>query len=283
MKYGVGLPLSGIDGNVERLVEFAYIAEQEGWEGLFLEDYIMYWGQENTPTYDPWLTLTAIALRTQKMRLGITVTPLSRRRPWKLAKECVTLDHLSGGRVILGFGLGDEGDKSFSGFGEVVDAKQRAEMLDEGLDILNGLMSGRSLNYQGKHYQVNNITLSPKPIQTPRIPIWLGGFWPRKAPALRAARWDGFCPARLPDENGNGYIKPSDIRDIKAFISEHRTSSAPFDLVVGGNSPGNDPAKARAHVEEFIEAGATWWVEFVLPGPGETEEALIRIKQGPPS
>ena len=282
MKYGLVLPLSGIDGNIEKLVEFAYIAEQEGWEGLFLEDYIMYWGQMNTPTYDPWLTLTAIALRTQKMRLGITVTPMSRRRPWKLVKECVTLDHLSNGRVILGFGLGDEQDKSFSGFGEVIDARQRAEMLDEGLDILNGLMSGQSINYQGKHYQVNNISLFPKPVQEPRIPIWIGGFWPRKAPALRAARWDGFCPARLHDENGNGYIKPSDIRDIKAFIAEHRTSSAPFDLVVGGNSPGDDHAKAHAHVEAFIEAGATWWIEFVLPGVGEADEALARIKQGPP-
>jgi len=282
MKYGLVLPLSGIDGNVEKLVEFAYIAEQEGWEGLFLEDYIMYWGQANTPTYDPWLTLTAIALRTQKMRLGITVTPLSRRRPWILVKEAVTLDHLSNGRVILGFGLGDEQDKSFSGFGEVTNVKQRAEMLDEGLDILNGLMSGQHVNYQGKHYQVNDISFSPKPVQYPRIPIWIGGFWPRKAPALRAARWDGFCPARLHDENGNGYIKPSDIRDIKALIAPHRTTSAPFDLVVGGNSPGDDPAKACAYVEEFIEAGATWWIEFVLPGPGETNEALTRIKQGPP-
>ena len=283
MKYGLVLPLSGIDGNVEKLVEFAYIAEQEGWEGLFLEDYIMYWGQANAPTYDPWLTLTAIALRTRQMRLGITVTPLSRRRPWKLVKECVTLDHLSNGRVILGFGLGDEQDKSFGGFGEVTDAKQRAEMLDEGLDILDALMNEQAVNYQGKHYQVNGITLLPKPVQEPRIPIWIGGFWPRKAPALRAARWDGFCPARLQDENGNGYIKPSDIRDIKAFIAPYRTSSTSFDLVVGGNSPGDDPAKARAHVEEFIEAGATWWVEFVLPGVGEADEALTRIKQGPPS
>jgi alkanesulfonate monooxygenase SsuD/methylene tetrahydromethanopterin reductase-like flavin-dependent oxidoreductase (luciferase family) len=282
MHYGLTLPLSGIDGDVGRLIEFAHIAEEEGWEGVFLEDYIVYWGSRNSPTYDPWLTLAAIALRTQQVRIGITVTPLSRRRSWKLARESITLDHLSHGRLILGFGLGDEQDSSFTCFGEVTDVHRRAELLDEGLEILAGLMSGQPFHYQGKHSHVNEITFAPRPIQTPRIPIWIGGFWPRKAPARRAARWDGFCPARLPDEHGSGDIKPSDIRDIKAYIARYRSSSAPFDLVVGGHTPGDDPAKARAHVEQFIEAGATWWSEFVLPGPGEADRALTRIKQGAP-
>ncbi len=288
MKYGLVLPLSGINGDIQRLIEFARIAEEQGWEGVFLEDYITYWGSKDTPTYDPWLTLAAIASRTQKMRIGITVTPLSRRRPWKLARECVTLDHISNGRLILGFGLGDEHDTSFTSFGEVIDPKQRAGMLDEGLDILAGLMGGQPFSYQGNHYRVDEVTFLPGPVQTPRIPIWIGGFWPHKAPAQRAARWDGFCPAKVPDANGNGYITPTDIRDIKAFMAERRSPVAPiapiapFDLVVGGNSTGDDQAKARAHVETFIEAGATWWIEFVLPGPGEADEALTRIKQGPP-
>lgn len=282
MKYGLVLPLSGINGDVQRLIEFAHIAEEQGWEGVFLEDYITYWGSHDTPTYDPWLTLAAIALRTQKMRIGITVTPLSRRRPWKLARECVTLDHISNGRLILGFGLGDEHDTSFTSFGEVIDPKQRAGMLDEGLDILAGLMGGQPFSYQGNHYRVDEVTFLPGPVQAPRIPIWIGGFWPHKAPAKRAARWDGFCPAKVPDANGNGYITPTDIRDIKAFMAERRSPVAPFDLVVGGHSTADDPAKARAHVETFVEAGATWWIEFVLPGPGESDEALTRIKQGPP-
>jgi len=150
------------------------------------------------------------------------------------------------------------------------------------LAVLAGLMSGEPFSYQGKHHHIEEITFAPRPIQTPRIPIWIGGFWPRKAPALRAAHWDGFCPARLPDEQGSGYIKPADIRDIKTYIAMHRSSSAPFDLVVGGHTPGNDLAKARAQIEPFIEAGATWWCEFVLPGPGEADRALTRIKQGPP-
>ena len=278
MKYGLVLPLSGIEGDIEQLVEYAHIAEEEGWEGVFLEDYIIYWGAQGV-TYDPWLTLTAMALRTQRVHLGTTVTPLPSRLPWKLAREAITLDHLSHGRLILGVGLGDAQDRHF---GEVADVKQRARMLDEGLDLLAGLMSGRPFSYQGTHYQVHDVTFWPGPVQKPRIPIWLGGFWPRKAPALRAARWDGFCPAKVPDEHGDGYIKPADIRAIKTFIEAHRSSSAPFDLAAGVHSPGNDPIKARAHVESYLEAGATWWIEFVLPEPGEGDQALTRIKEGPP-
>jgi alkanesulfonate monooxygenase SsuD/methylene tetrahydromethanopterin reductase-like flavin-dependent oxidoreductase (luciferase family) len=278
MQYGLVLPLSGIGGELDRLVAYAHIAEEEGWDGVFLEDYLIYWGAQGI-TYDPWLALAAIALRTQRVRLGTTVTPLPSRLPWQLARQAITLDHLSHGRLILGVGLGDAQDLHF---GEVADVKRRAVMLDEGLDLLAGLMSGESFSYQGTYYQVNDVTFLPGSVQQPRIPIWLGGFWPRKAPALRAARWDGFCPAKVPDEHGDGSIKPADIRAIKAFIEAHRSSTAPFDLAAGGHSHADDPAKARAHVEPHREAGATWWIEFVLPGPGEEEQALTRIKQGPP-
>ena len=278
MKYGLVLPLSGIRGKLERLVEYAHVAEEEGWEGVFLEDYTVYWGAQGI-TYDPWLALTAIALRTRQVSLGTTVTPLPSRLPWQLARQAITLDHLSHGRLILGVGLGDAQDHHF---GEVTDIKQRAAMLDEGLDLLDGLMSGQPTSYQGIYYQADELTFLPGPVQRPRIPIWLGGYWPRKAPALRAARWDGFCPAKVPDEHGDGYIKPDDIRAIRTFIEAHRSSSSLFDLAAGGHSPVDDPAKARAHVESFREAGATWWIEFVLPDPGEEEEALSRIKQGPP-
>ena len=223
--------------------------------------------------------LTAIALRTQRVHLGITVTPLPSRQPWKLAREAITLDHLSHGRLILGVGLGDVQDRHF---GEIADVKQRAKMLDEGLDLLAGLMSGQPFSYQGTYYQAHGVTFRPQPVQTPRIPIWLGGFWPHKAPALRAARWDGFCPAKVPDEHGDGFIKPADISAIKTFISEHRSSSAPFDLIAGGTSPGDDPVRAREHVELYSKAGASWWIEFVLPEVGASEHALVRIKQGPP-
>ncbi|GAC1374614.1 MAG: LLM class flavin-dependent oxidoreductase [Ktedonobacteraceae bacterium] len=283
MKYGMTLPLSGIEGDVGRLVEFAHIAEEEGWDGVFLEDYIVYWGPEAAPaTFDPWVALAAIAMRTQRVRIGITVTPLSRRRPWKLAREAVTLDHLSQGRLILGFGLGDANEKGFSAFGEVTDAKQRAILLDEGLAILAGLMSGKPFGYQGEHYHVDEVTFAPRPLQMPGIPIWIGGFWPRKAPALRAACWDGFCAAKLPDASGDGTIMPADIRAIRTFIDEHRTSADPFDIIAGGQGDSDDRERMRARVEALAEAGATWWGDFMLPGPGEVESVLQRIKQGPP-
>jgi alkanesulfonate monooxygenase SsuD/methylene tetrahydromethanopterin reductase-like flavin-dependent oxidoreductase (luciferase family) len=281
MQYAVTLPLSGIDGDLQRLIEYAHIAEEEGWDGVFLEDYIVYWGAQGV-TYDPWLALAAIAMRTKRVRLGFSVTPLSRRRPWKLAREAITLDQLSNGRVILGFGLGDENDKSFTSFGDIADPKQRAELLDEGLDILVGLMSGEPFSYTGKHYNVEEVTFLPQPVQKPRIPIWLGGYWPRKAPASRATRWDGFIPAQMPDENGDSNMTPEVVRAINAFIVEHRTSSDPFDLAIGGNTPGDDPARAHAAMEPLIEAGATWWCEFALPEPGQANKALTRIKQGPP-
>jgi alkanesulfonate monooxygenase SsuD/methylene tetrahydromethanopterin reductase-like flavin-dependent oxidoreductase (luciferase family) len=220
-----------------------------------------------------------MALHTRRVSLGTTVTPLPARLPWKLTREAITLDHLSHGRLILGVGLGDAQDRQF---GKEIDVKTRVSMLDEGLDILAGLMSEQPFSYLGTHYQVNEATFRPGPVQKPRIPIWLGGFWPRQAPALRAARWDGFCPAKVPDEQGDGNLNPADIRAIKAFIAQHRTSSAPFDLAAGGHSSGDDAAKARAHVEPYSEAGATWWIEFVLPDPGEAARALARIKQGPP-
>ncbi|WP_165423047.1 LLM class flavin-dependent oxidoreductase [Ktedonosporobacter rubrisoli] len=278
MKYGIALPLSGIDGDIERLVEYAHIAEEAGWDGVFLEDYIVYWVKGGV-TYDPWLALTAIALRTKRVRLGMTVTPLPSRLPWKLAREAVTLDHLSHGRLILGFGLGDPRD---SHFGEVSNVKQRAEMLDEGLEILAGLMSGQPFHYEGQHYRVEHVTFEPQPLQKPRIPIWIGGFWPRKAPARRAAHWDGFCPAKVPDAQGYGSFQPADVSAIRTFIAQERTDKGPFDLCIGGYSPGDDKARARAQVGEFEQAGATWWCEFVLPDLGQAQQALTRIKQGPP-
>ena len=284
MKYGVTLPLSGVEGDVGRLVEFAHSAEEEGWDGVFLEDYMVYWGPEAVPaTFDPWVTMAAVAMRTRRVKLGITVTPLSRRRPWKVAREVVTLDHLSHGRLILGFGLGDVNEKGFSSFGEVLDARQRASMLDEGLEIVVGLMGGEPFSHHGEHYHVEEVTFLPRPVQMPRIPIWIGGFWPRTAPALRAARWDGFCAAKVPDASGNGSMTSADIRAVKAFMDQHRTSMDGFDITTGGQTFGLDRGWARAHVEELAEAGATWWSEFALPEkPGEAEMILARIKQGPP-
>ena len=146
MQYALNLPNGGNWSDPRTLAELAQLAEESGWDGVFLEDYIVWQSQQNVPTYDPWIALAAMAMQTKRVRLGTNVTPLARRRPWKVAREAVTLDHLSNGRFILGVGLGDTGesvgsDISFTNFREVTDAKQRAQMLDEALDVIVGLWS----------------------------------------------------------------------------------------------------------------------------------------------
>jgi alkanesulfonate monooxygenase SsuD/methylene tetrahydromethanopterin reductase-like flavin-dependent oxidoreductase (luciferase family) len=218
MHYGLTLPITGVEGSVALLVDLAQAAEDAGWDGVFLEDYIVYWAGDEYPVYDPWLLLAAMAMRTSRIRLGTTVTPLARRRPWKVAREALTLDYLSNGRLIVGVGLGDAHDKSFTGVsGEALDPRVRAEWLDEGLEVLAGLWSGCPFSYIGKHYQVSEVTMLPVPLQQPRIPIWVGGFWPRQRPAFRAARWDGFCAAKVDPSGKYVRLSPDDVRAMRAL------------------------------------------------------------------
>jgi len=193
MKYAIGVVPAG-EVDIHALVELAQQAEASGWDGLFIEDYITHWVAPDAPTLDPWISLAVMAMRTTSIYLGLLVTPLSRRRPWKVAREAVTLDHLANGRFILGVGLGGPKDPmNFDRFGEVVDLKQRAEILDEALEIIAGLWSGEWLSYTGKHFKVENVRFLPTPVQKPRIPIWVGGGYPNQGPLRRAARWDGSC------------------------------------------------------------------------------------------
>jgi len=168
-------------------------------------------------------------MRTERIRLGTMLTPLSRMRPWKLASETATLDALSGGRVILSVGLGAL-DTGFAELGEQTDIKIRAELLDEGLDILTGLWKGQPFSYQGKHYQIKELTFPsppPPPVQQPRIPIWVVGAWPKPKSMNRAARWDGLLPTRITEDGKHIPPTPDDIRAMKAYITEHRTKTTP--------------------------------------------------------
>jgi alkanesulfonate monooxygenase SsuD/methylene tetrahydromethanopterin reductase-like flavin-dependent oxidoreductase (luciferase family) len=192
-----------------------------------------------------------------------------------VAKEAATLDHLSGGRLILGIGVGDSKDLSFGAFGEQLDPKIRAEMLDEALQVLLGLWTGRPFGFSGKHYQVKEVTMLPAPVQRPRIPIWVGGGWPRKGVLARAARCDGACFYKVTDK-GMAMLDAADVREVKATLAPNK----PFDIVVGGSTPSDKPAKARAAVAPLADAGATWWSEF----GGQSSAAALRrrIEQGPP-
>jgi alkanesulfonate monooxygenase SsuD/methylene tetrahydromethanopterin reductase-like flavin-dependent oxidoreductase (luciferase family) len=282
MQYGVNLPNGGAWGDARTLGELARLAEESGWDGVFLEEYIVWQGHQDVPTSDPWIALAAMAMQTSRVRLGTTITPLTRRRPWKVARETVTLDQLSNGRLILGIGLGDTGHDaaSFGSFGEVTDAKERAKMLGEALDVLVGLWSGAPFNYAGKYYRVNQVTLLPRPVQTPRIPIWVGGGFPLKGPTQRALRWDGSCMYKQTSSDWQDWM-PDDVRALKALANQTRGTSPPFDIVLGGRHRGDDGEKERALIRSLAEAGATWWIEYIPPETGGLDAARACITRGP--
>src|SRR5438552_6600128 len=161
MQYGFIIP----GGDLHTIIELASDAEAAGWDGVFYWDGIYI--ESAGLMYDPWVVLAAMAMRTERVRIGAMLTPLSRRRPWKLARETVTLDHLSRGRLILPFGLGALDDGGFAKVGEETDRKVRAQLLDEGLEILTGLWSGKPFSFHGQHYSVEEMTFLPPPVQSP--------------------------------------------------------------------------------------------------------------------
>jgi alkanesulfonate monooxygenase SsuD/methylene tetrahydromethanopterin reductase-like flavin-dependent oxidoreductase (luciferase family) len=280
MQYGLTLPNFGQFFDPRIVADLAAEAEDAGWHGFFLWDHMLFDGRPR-PIADPWVALAAIAENTSRIRIGTLVTPLARRRPWKLARETVTLDHLSGGRLILGVGLGAPSDVEFGRFGEDADPVVRGEKLDEGLEVLAGLWSGKSFRFRGRHYRVDEIAFDPSPLQTPRIPIWVGGVWPRKRPFRRAARWDGVFP--LIRRNGVmfGSPTPGELDEMMAYVRTHRETAGPYDVVVGREFPREDPEEGAASVASFSKAGATWWLE----GPGDDQDLeYLRelIPQGPP-
>ena len=171
VKFGLYLPNFGDAISAHAIADLTSEAESAGWNGFFLWDHILYSNTQLSPMVDPWIALTAAAVQTENIRLGTTVTPLARRRPWVLARTTATLDQLSNGRVILSVGLGEPAKVEFSMFGEQSDPKVRAEKLDESLEILNGLWKGEPFAHKGKHYQISKMTFRPPVVQQPRIPI----------------------------------------------------------------------------------------------------------------
>lgn len=266
-------------GDVISSSELASEAEAAGWDGVFIADAIEI-GIPNHPPFpwfDPWIVLSAMAMRTERIRIGTMITPVPRRRPWKLARETVTLDHLSKGRLIFGAGLGAATDDGgFFKVGEAMDLKLRAERLDEGLAILAGLWTGKPFSYSGDHYNVEEMTMLPAPVQSPRIPVWVPGVWTKEKSMQRALRWDGIIPQKYKSMER---MTPAEVRELKQYVDERRSSSEPFDIVVGGTTPGANRKRAAKTVCAFQEAGATWWLESAMTSP---DKLAKRLKQGPP-
>jgi alkanesulfonate monooxygenase SsuD/methylene tetrahydromethanopterin reductase-like flavin-dependent oxidoreductase (luciferase family) len=279
MKFGVVVPFS----DARLTVELAREAEAAGWDGLFLPELV--WG------VDPWAQLAAAAVVTERIRLGTMLTPLPWVHPWTLASQAGAVDHLSNGRAIVAVGLGAP-DAGGRGFPLEMDRRVRAELLDEGLDVLTGLWSGEPFEYSGKHYRIDPTPFSsntrsegmpppPPPVQRPRIPIWLVGVWPSKKSMQRALRYDGLLPAAMGDD-GVRNATVDEVAEMVRFARDNRPAGAPFDVIVEGETA---PASGADVVGPHAVAGATWWIEsrwMLPPTPEGVAEFRGRVAAGPP-
>jgi hypothetical protein len=275
VRYGIILTA----GDIHEIAVMATEAEDAGWDGVFYWDGMAIPGAD--PIYDPWVTLAVVAMRTEQVRFGAIITPPSRRRPWKLARETMTLDHLSGGRIVLPVGLGALDDPGFGGVGEPTDRRIRAELLDESLEILTRAWSGKPFTYQGKHYQMAEMAFRPPTVQQPRIPIWVVAIWPRAKSVDRALRYDGMMPYLAGPDGGPSTATPDDIRAMVAAARERKGEGEPFDINLDGTTPADNAQAARERVLPLAEAGATWWIES--PWMNVSVASLReRIAAGPP-
>jgi alkanesulfonate monooxygenase SsuD/methylene tetrahydromethanopterin reductase-like flavin-dependent oxidoreductase (luciferase family) len=277
MKHGIYLPNFGAEISAKNLADLAQEAEKAGWDGFFLWDHILVSKTLDVPMVDPWVALTAMAITTTRIRIGTSVTPIARRRPWKLARETVTLDHLSNGRLVLSVGLGEPPEAEFSHFGEEANAKIRAQKLDEGLEILTGLWSGEPFSFKGEHFNIKKTTFLPPALQSPRIPIWVGGFWPNKPPFRRAAKWDGVFPLKQ-----GGSLKPADVLAIRSYIDSHRDKGNPYDVVISGTTYSKPKSQQKETISSLREVGMTWWLESMYSVRNSHNKLLSRIRSGPP-
>ncbi len=273
MKFGLDVPTTGAYADARVLAKLAMEAEVAGWDGFFVWDVLL----GNEAVIDPWIALTAIVLQTSSIKIGLLALPLARHRPWLTALRLVNLDQLSLGRVICIVGLG-HAERDFAAFGEASSPELRAKQLDEGLSILAGLWTEAPFSFAGEYYTLNQVTLPAKPVQSPRIPLWVVGGWPRRAPFRRAARWDGVCLKAIHHETGE-WLTLDEFRAALSYVHAHRTLNTPFEVIMSGETP-LDQALGREMVRPFQEAGATWWVEG---GYGFTlDEFRERIRSGPP-
>jgi alkanesulfonate monooxygenase SsuD/methylene tetrahydromethanopterin reductase-like flavin-dependent oxidoreductase (luciferase family) len=268
VRHGICVANTGSYSDPRVTAGLARTAEASGWESLFVWDHLAFvWGP---PAADPWVTLAAVATATSRIRIGTAVTPVARRRPQVLAQQVATLDVLSGGRVVFGAGLGGA-ESEFARFGDPAEPRVRAEMLDEGLDVLRRFWAGEEVHHRGAHYTVDGVALKPLPVQE-RLRVWIGGNRP---PSLRrAARWDGW----IADSSGIGgrMLSPDELTRSIETIRNARSTEEPFDVAVLAESGQGDPAAYSA-------AGATWWLENVHDRRGPLDEMQALVEAGPPT
>ena len=265
MRQGVFFPPFDGVADPHRLMELAQVAEKAGWDGIFLWDHLLYAGGV-TQILDPYIALAAIASATTTIQLGAMVTPLNRRRPQVVARQAVTLDLLSQGRLILGFGIGDDGESGeLSKFGEITDARERGRMLSEGLEVLTGLLSGRPLEHESEHYRARGVTFQPTAARVGGIPIWLAARWPNAAPIRRAAHFGGVFVIQMTD--------PRDVEALRQHLVDEGADLEHFDIVISGFI-GDDPSP-------WARAGADWFLSWIGPYNMDFAEVREMIVEGP--
>lgn len=253
MKYGVVLP----GGTAREQLDQAVLAEESGWDGVF--------SYETAYGVDPWTLLAAMAARTSRVRLGTDLTPLPWRRPWKVASQVATLDQISGGRAILGVGIG-AADTGLPQTGEELGVRERAALMDEGIDLIRTLWSGGS-SFRSAHYEYESprdFGEAGKPVQD-RVPIWVVGVWPRPKSMRRVLKCDGVLL-----QVGSDRPSLDDVHAVREWLTEHGSEA---DVVVDGESPAADP-------KPYADAGATWWLETRW-GQSDPAELRARIADGP--
>jgi alkanesulfonate monooxygenase SsuD/methylene tetrahydromethanopterin reductase-like flavin-dependent oxidoreductase (luciferase family) len=272
MHFAINVPNFGSFGHPRIMAELAQDAEAAGWDGMFIWDHMLWTWPENYPVTEPWVTLGAMAMVTERIRLGPMVTPLPRRRPWQVARQAVTLDQLSNGRAILGVGIGGDWFGDYSRFGEPADDRTHGQQLDEALQVITGLWGSTPFSYIGQHYTIKETQFLPAPIQQPRIPIWVAGVWPGTKPFRRAAQYDGAAP--IP-RGENTRLTPEDVAEMIVYIHQHRSAAEPFDIVLAG-----PPLDAEQYAA-FAQAGATWYQDGFM-ADDSVDHVRAHIRRGPP-
>lgn len=278
MRHGIFLPPFGELADPRRAAALAADGEQAGWDGLFVWDHML--AQPGMAVADPWITMAAIAMSTTRLRTGPMVTPLARRRPWVLARQIASLDRLSGGRLVFGVGLGDDGWREFGAFGDETSPRVRGAMLDESLAVIQRLLSGEVVSLAGDHFAVDSAQFLPKPLQDP-VPIWAAVQWPNRRPLARAARLQGCFPIFAGSGQRPAPPSAADLAALRAALAD--LGAAPgCDLAVRVATHRLTAGERPAAVTAMAEAGVTWLLEAFGPGQDAAEiEACVR--SGPPA
>lgn len=283
-RWGLVLPNPPADDDAAAMVDYAVAAEDSGWDGVFLWDVLIhpsasealgaagdpepYHPERYGSQLDPIIILAGIAARTERMTLGTWIIPVARRQPWQTARDLATLDRLSHGRVMLGVGLGRRAEYEL--FGEDWDAKRVARRYDEALELLSRFWSGERVTFHGEFYDVDDVALLPTPVQRPRIPIIVAGFWPNRKPVRRGARWDGIMPVVDPDP---------DSPDLEDLLRYYRgVAATPGEVLLYVDV--SDTTAER--VTRYGELGVTWLATSVLSAQHSVDENLAAIRRGPP-